>query len=54
VQQKAYDEQKKQQQTGSPHTDILRVGEMQPERDHNFAGETDNRRRPSEKMARDR
>ncbi|MDR3697808.1 beta-L-arabinofuranosidase domain-containing protein [Mucilaginibacter sp.] len=40
VQQKAYDEQKKQQQELEVRTtDILRVGEMQPERDHNFTGE---------------
>ncbi|BAU55151.1 hypothetical protein MgSA37_03332 [Mucilaginibacter gotjawali] len=40
VQQKAYDEQKKQQQELEARTtDILRVGEMQPERDHNFGGE---------------
>ncbi|HEY9045406.1 MAG TPA: beta-L-arabinofuranosidase domain-containing protein [Ohtaekwangia sp.] len=40
VQQKVYEEQKKaayalEQRT----TDILRVGEMQPERDHNFTGD---------------
>jgi DUF1680 family protein len=40
VQQKAYDEQKKkQQELEARTTDILRVGEMQPERDHNFSGE---------------
>jgi hypothetical protein len=40
VQQKAYDEQrKKQQELEARTTDILRVGEMQPERDHNFGGE---------------
>ncbi|MEP6610796.1 MAG: beta-L-arabinofuranosidase domain-containing protein [Mucilaginibacter sp.] len=40
VQQKAYDEQRKQQQElDARTTDILRVGEMQPERDHSFSGE---------------
>jgi DUF1680 family protein len=40
VQQKAYDEQrKKQQELEARTTDILRIGEMQPERDHNFGGE---------------
>lgn len=40
VQQKAYDEQrKKQQELEARTTDILRIGEMQPERDHNFSGE---------------
>jgi hypothetical protein len=40
VQQKAYDEQKKkQQELEARTTDILRIGEMQPERDHNFVGE---------------
>jgi DUF1680 family protein len=40
VQQKAYDEQKKKQQELEARTmDILRIGEMQPERDHNFSGE---------------
>ena len=40
VQQKAYDEQRKKQQELEAHTtDVLRIGEMQPERDHNFAGE---------------
>ena len=40
VQQKAYDEQrKKQQELEERTTDILRIGEMQPERDHNFSGE---------------
>ncbi|WP_428329446.1 beta-L-arabinofuranosidase domain-containing protein [Mucilaginibacter sp.] len=40
VQQKAYDQQKrKQQELEARTTDILRVGEMQPERDHNFTGE---------------
>jgi DUF1680 family protein len=41
VQQKAYDEQKKKQQELEARTmDILRIGEMQPERDHNFSGES--------------
>jgi DUF1680 family protein len=40
LQQKAYDEQrKKQQELEARTTDILRIGEMQPERDHNFSGE---------------
>ena len=40
VQQKAYDEQKKrQQELEARTTDILRTGEMQPERDHNLTGE---------------
>jgi DUF1680 family protein len=40
VQQKAYDEQKKKQQELEARTmDILRIGEMQPERDHNFISE---------------
>lgn len=40
VQQKAYDEQKKKQQEMEARTvDVLRPGEMQPERDHNFTGE---------------
>jgi len=40
VQQKAYDEQRKKQQELEARTmDILRVGEMQPERDHNFTSE---------------
>ncbi|MDR6942743.1 beta-L-arabinofuranosidase domain-containing protein [Mucilaginibacter pocheonensis] len=40
VQQKAYDEQKKKQQELEARTmDVLRIGEMQPERDHNFSGE---------------
>ncbi|WP_183558859.1 glycoside hydrolase family 127 protein [Mucilaginibacter sp. SP1R1] len=40
VQQKSYDEQKKkQQELEARTTDILRIGEMQPERDHNFSGE---------------
>ena len=40
VQKKAYDEQKKKQQELEQRTtDLLRLGEMQPERDHNFTGE---------------
>ncbi|MCJ8209732.1 glycoside hydrolase family 127 protein [Mucilaginibacter sp. RS28] len=40
VQKKAYDEEKKKQQELEARTlDILRPGEMQPERDHNFTGE---------------
>jgi DUF1680 family protein len=40
VQQKAYDEQRKKQQELEARTmDILRTGEMQPERDHNFVSE---------------
>lgn len=40
VQQKVYDEQKrKQQELESKTTDLLRLGEMQPERDHNFTGD---------------
>jgi len=40
VQQKAYDEEKKKQQELDAHTtDMIRLGEMQPERDHNFTGE---------------
>ncbi len=40
VQQKAYEEQrKKQQELEARTTDNLRIGEMQPERDHNFSGE---------------
>jgi hypothetical protein len=40
VQQKAYDEEKKkQQELESRTTDIIRFGEMQPERDHNFTSE---------------
>ena len=40
VQQKIYEERKKQQQELEARTtDILRVGEMQPERDHNLTGE---------------
>jgi len=40
VQQKAYDGQKKkQQELEARTTDLLRMGEMQPERDHNFSGE---------------
>ncbi|MEO7212939.1 beta-L-arabinofuranosidase domain-containing protein [Mucilaginibacter sp.] len=41
VQQKAYDEQRKnQQELEARTTDVLRIGEMQPERDHNFTGES--------------
>jgi uncharacterized protein len=40
IQQKTYDEEKKKQQYQEAHTtDIIRLGEMQPERDHNFKGE---------------
>ncbi|WDF57426.1 glycoside hydrolase family 127 protein [Mucilaginibacter sp. KACC 22063] len=40
VKKKAYDEEKKkQQELEAKTTDILRPGEMQPERDHNFTGE---------------
>lgn len=40
VAQKAYDEEKKkQQELEARTTDIIRLGEMQPERDHNFTGE---------------
>ncbi|TWR27257.1 glycoside hydrolase family 127 protein [Mucilaginibacter achroorhodeus] len=40
VQQKAYEEQKKKQQELEARTmDLLRFGEMQPERDHDFTGE---------------
>ncbi|EHQ26595.1 hypothetical protein BDD43_0603 [Mucilaginibacter gracilis] len=40
VQQKTYDEQRKKlQELEARTTDILRIGEMQPERDHNFTGE---------------
>jgi len=40
VQQKAYEEEKrKQKELEDRTTDILRVGEMQPERDHNFVSE---------------
>jgi DUF1680 family protein len=40
VQQKTYDEaRKKARELEARTTDILRVGEMQPERDHNFTGE---------------
>lgn len=40
IQQKTYDEQKKkQQELEASTTDILRPGEMQPERDHNLSGE---------------
>lgn len=39
VQQKKYDEEKKAEQELEAHTtDMIRVGEMQPERDHNFKG----------------
>lgn len=40
VQQKVYEELKRKQRELEARTvDILRVGEMQPERDHNFTGE---------------
>jgi DUF1680 family protein len=40
VQQKKYEEEKRKQKTLEDRTvDILRVGEMQPERDHEFTGE---------------
>jgi len=40
VQQKVYDDEKKKQQEIEAKTiDIMRFGEMQPERDHNFTGE---------------
>ncbi|HTI10828.1 MAG TPA: beta-L-arabinofuranosidase domain-containing protein [Puia sp.] len=40
VQQKAYEEEKrKQKELEDRTTDILRVGEMQPERDHDFVSE---------------
>ena len=40
VRQKEYEEEKKHQQDLDARTiDILRTGEMQPERDHNFQGE---------------
>lgn len=40
LQQKAYDEQKRvQQEIENRTTDILRPGEMQPERDHNLTGD---------------
>jgi len=40
IQQKVYDEQRKKQQEMELKTvDLLRTGEMQPERDHNFSGE---------------
>lgn len=40
IQQKAYDEEKKKQQELEAHTtDMIRLGEMQPERDHDFKGE---------------
>jgi hypothetical protein len=56
VQQKAYDEQKKkQQELEARTTDILRIGEMQPERDHNFhQRKRHHRRRPPKEMAVDR
>jgi DUF1680 family protein len=39
-QQKAYQQELKQQRALEAHTtDIIRLGEMQPERDHNFSGE---------------
>lgn len=39
VEQNAYDEEKKKQQELEIHTtDVIRLGEMQPERDHNFTG----------------
>lgn len=40
VQQKIYEQERKQQQELEARTvDIIRLGEMQPERDHNFEGE---------------
>lgn len=40
VEQKAYDAEKKKQQEMEVHTtDMIRLGEMQPERDHNFTGQ---------------
>ncbi|EHQ30634.1 glycoside hydrolase family 127 protein [Mucilaginibacter paludis] len=40
IQQKAYDAEKKKQQELEVHTtDMIRLGEMQPERDHNFTGQ---------------
>ena len=40
VQQKAYQQELKKQQDLEAHTtDMIRLGEMQPERDHNFTGE---------------
>lgn len=40
VQQKIYEEDKKKERELEERTiDVLRVGEMQPERDHNFSGE---------------
>lgn len=40
VQQKIYEEDKKKERELEERTvDVLRVGEMQPERDHNFTGE---------------
>jgi DUF1680 family protein len=42
VQQKAYDTEKlKQQQLDAHTTDMIRLGEMQPERDHNFSGKNE-------------
>jgi hypothetical protein len=42
AQQKIYDEQrKKQQELELRTTDLIRLGEMQPERDHNFTGKND-------------
>jgi hypothetical protein len=42
VQQKTYDEEKiKQQELEAHTTDIIRLGEMQPERDHNFTGKNE-------------
>ena len=40
IQQKVYQEELKKQKELESHTvDIIRLGEMQPERDHNFTGE---------------
>lgn len=40
VKQKEYEEERKHEQEIEAHTtDLFRVGEMQPERDHNFTGE---------------
>lgn len=40
VKQKEYEQERKHQQEIEAHTtDLFRVGEMQPERDHNFTGE---------------
>ncbi|WP_461450377.1 beta-L-arabinofuranosidase domain-containing protein [Mucilaginibacter sp.] len=42
AQQKAYDAEKiKQQELEAHTTDVIRLGEMQPERDHNFTGKND-------------